>query len=255
MNQITLIGAGNAAWHLGLALHAAGVNVLQVYSRNLQKAKSLSDLISSEAISDFAALRPADLVIVAVSDQAIPEVAAAISRFLPAETLVVHTSGSASSAYLAAHFERYGVFYPLQTFTAGRELDFRAVPLCLHAGREEDLKALEALGSRLCDSVYRIDDERRRWLHLAAVAVNNFPNHLYALAEQTLNDRELPFDLLRPLILETARKVQDSPPGPMQTGPAARGDKATIEAHLRLLEEYPQFKGVYEVLTKSLLVP
>ena len=253
MQQATLIGAGNAAWHLGLALHAAGVEVLQVYSRNLQKAKSLSDLISSEAISDFAELRPADLVIVAVSDQAIPEVAAALPRFIPADAFVVHTSGGTSSAYLAAHFERYGVFYPLQTFTAGREVDFRSVPLCVHAGREEDLLLLEELGRRLCDRVYRIDDERRQWLHLAAVAVNNFPNHLYALAEQTLNDHQLPFDLLRPLILETARKVQDALPGPMQTGPAARGDRATIEAHLRLLEEYPQFKAVYEVLTRSLL--
>jgi predicted short-subunit dehydrogenase-like oxidoreductase (DUF2520 family) len=254
IQRATLIGAGNVAHHMGLALRAAEVDIAQVFSRKLQKARDLASLVSSKAISEFEALEPADLVILAVSDSAIAEVAALAARFLPPDTLVVHTSGATPSAFIAAHFERYGVFYPPQTFTIGREIDFREAPLCIHAGRAEDLQALEELGHRMGNRVYRLDDRQRQWLHLTAVVVNNFPNHLYQLAEQVLKDHDLPFDLLRPLILETARKVQDAPPGPMQTGPARRGDQTTIDGHLQLLDAYPGLKEVYEVLTKSISV-
>jgi predicted short-subunit dehydrogenase-like oxidoreductase (DUF2520 family) len=249
----TLIGAGNVAQHMGKALSVSGVEIAQIYSRNWQRANYLSSQLSSEAISDFEALKPAGIYILAVSDQAIPEVAAAISSYIPADSLVVHTSGGTPSAFLAAHFQRYGVFYPLQTFTAGREIAFREAPLCIHAGSEADLAALEQLGSRISARVYRIDDQQRQWLHVMAVAVNNFPNHLYTLAAEVLTDHNLSFDLLRPLILETARKVQEASPGPMQTGPAIRGDRATIAAHLHLLDEYPQLKELYAVITKSIM--
>ena len=253
IRNVTLIGAGNVAQHLGLALRAAGVDISQVFSRNIQKSKALAELVSSEAIDEFEVLKPADLVVVAVSDRAIAEVSGLLSRFLPAGTLVVHTSGATPSAFLASHFERYGVFYPLQTFTIGRPVDFEKVPICLHSGTESDLVELESLAHRISRSVHRVDDEQRRWLHLTAVVVNNFPNHLFTLAHRVLSDQHLPFDLLKPLILETAKKVQDSPPAAMQTGPAHRGDRDTIEAHLHMLEEYPGLREVYEVISKSIV--
>ena len=252
IQRVTLIGAGNVAHHMGKALYAAGVSIEQVFSRKVQKSKDLARLVSSEAISDLAQLRPCDLVILAVSDTAIPEVAALISHYLPADTFVVHTSGATPSAFVASHFHRYGVFYPPQTFTIGVEISFAEAPLCIHAGNEKDFSELEELGKRISNLVFRIDDQQRQWLHLTAVVVNNFPNHLYALAEEVLQDHQIPLDLLRPLILETARKVQTHSPAPMQTGPARRGDQATIDAHLYLLEAYPELKEVYEVLTKSI---
>ncbi|MBK7407657.1 MAG: DUF2520 domain-containing protein [Saprospirales bacterium] len=252
MNRVTLIGAGNVAHHMGKALYAAGVTIEQIFSRNQQKSNDLALLVSAEAISDLSRVKPCDLVILAVSDSAIPEIAATLSRFLPADTFVVHTSGATPSAFVASHFRRYGVFYPPQTFTIGVEISFAEAPLCIHAGNEEDLRELEELGKRISTLVFRINDQQRQWLHLTAVVVNNFPNHLYALAEEVLQDHQIPFDLLRPLILETARKVQTHSPAPMQTGPARRGDQATIEAHLYLLEAYPELKEVYEVLTKNI---
>lgn len=253
IQRATLIGAGNVAHHMGKALYEAGIIIDQVFSRNVQKSSNLASVVSSEAISDLSEVLPSDLIILAVSDAAIPEVAATLSRFLPPDLFVVHTSGATPSAFVASHFRRYGVFYPLQTFTAGREAVFSEAPLCIHAGNERDLLELEELGNRISRLVYRINDRQRQWLHLAAVVVNNFPNHLFALAEEVLKDHEIPFDLLKPLILETAKKVQDSPPAPMQTGPARRGDQATINAHLNLLEDYPPLKEVYEALTRSIL--
>lgn len=252
IENVTLIGAGNVAHHLGQALHASGMRIAQIYSRNYHKAKELAELVSAEALSEWEQLKPCDLVVIAVSDQAIPEVAALLSRFLPSDTLVVHTSGATPSAIIASHFQRYGVFYPPQTFSIGRELDFSETPICIHAGNEEDMLLLEELGKRIARSVFRIDDMQRRWLHLSAVLVNNFPNHLYTLAEQVLQDHQLPFELLKPLILETARKVQDHSPAMMQTGPAHRGDQATMEAHLRLLEEYPGVMEIYRVISRSI---
>ena len=252
IQQVSMIGAGNVAHHMSLALHQAGVRIVQVYSRNIEKAKALGDLVSAGALNDPALLKPVDLVIVAVSDQAIPEVITMLSRFLPADSLVVHTSGATPSALIASHFSRYGVFYPPQTFSIHREVSFREVPICIHAGNETDMHELELLGKRIGGSVHQLDDSQRQWLHLTAVVVNNFPNHLYAIAEQVLKDHGLPFDLLKPLILETARKVQDHSPADMQTGPARRGDQATIDSHLHLLEVYPQLKEVYETLTESI---
>lgn len=250
--DVTLIGAGNVAHHLGKALHSAGVTITQVYSRNNQKSKYLADLVSSEPISDFASLRPSGLVILAVSDQAISQVSALIAPYLPPGAFVVHTSGATPSAVIAAHFSRYGVFYPLQSFSIVREVDFREVPLCIHAANEDDHALLVDLGRRISGSVHRIDDAQRLWLHMTAVVVNNFPNHLFRLAEQILTDHELSLDLLRPLILETARKVQQQSPAEMQTGPARRGDQVTIDAHLHLLEDYPQLREVYETITESI---
>ena len=253
IRNVTLIGAGNVAHHMGKALFAAGVTIGQIFSRNIQKACSLATIVSSEAINDLRLLRPADLVIVAVSDQAIPEIAVLLSHYLPKGSFVVHTSGATPSAIIASHFEHYGVFYPPQTFSIGREIDFKGAPLCIHAGSKEDLQLLEGLGRKLGNPVYRINDQQRQWLHLTAVVVNNFPNHLYNLAEQVLQEHDLPFDLLKPLILETARKVQDHPPAAMQTGPARRGDQATIDGHLALLEEnYPRLKEVYKIITESI---
>jgi predicted short-subunit dehydrogenase-like oxidoreductase (DUF2520 family) len=146
---------------------------------------------------------------------------------------------------------RKGVFYPLQTFSKNREVNFNNVPICVEATEAEDLKLLMNLGKSLSEKVVEVNSEERTKLHLAAVFVNNFVNHLYAIGDDILSDNELPFDLLHPLIEETASKIKTLAPSQVQTGPASRGDQKTIEKHLHLLKEGP-ISVLYQQLTESI---
>jgi predicted short-subunit dehydrogenase-like oxidoreductase (DUF2520 family) len=252
--SITIIGAGNVGSHLGRALAAVGQPVLEVFSRDKGKAQSLAAEIGAQPQSELAQLSAAaDLYLLAVSDDAIGLVAADLCAHLPSGKAVAHTSGGTPSEVLAAHFQRYGVFYPLQTFSRERETDFSAVPLCIYSPNSSFEAALLALAHRLSRSVYRIDDAQRAVLHVAAVFVNNFANQLFHFGQQIVEQEKLPFDLLRPLILETARKVQDADPQAMQTGPARRGDAETIRRHLDYLQKFPELAQVYEIMTERIM--
>ena len=147
---------------------------------------------------------------------------------------------------------RKGVFYPLQTFSKNREVNFNTIPICIEAKEEADLELLTNLGNSLSEKVVEIDSDERSKLHLAAVFVNNFVNHLYAIGDDILGNNELSFDLLHPLIEETASKVKTLSPSEVQTGPARRGDQKTIEKHLHLLTEGPESE-LYQQLTESLM--
>ena len=194
---------------------------------------------------------PADIYLLAVSDKAIPEISEQLD-FGPG--LVAHTSGSCDLTELSARIRKRGVFYPLQTFTSGREVDFHEIPLFIEAEREEDYTLLEALASALSDSVYRSDSSLRRKMHVAAVFVCNFVNDLYAAGEQWMQANGMDFGVLKPLIAETTRKMLASPsPRMVQTGPAVREDWPTIEKHMQMLEKYPDLKNIYEVLTAHII--
>jgi predicted short-subunit dehydrogenase-like oxidoreductase (DUF2520 family) len=149
--------------------------------------------------------------------------------------------------------KRFGVFYPLQTFSKGRKVNMHQVPVCLEASSAEILMVLTVLADAIGDAVFEINSRQRKFLHLAAVMVNNFTNHLYHLAEEFLEDRELGFDLLKPLIVETALKVTEIDPSTAQTGPARRGDKQTIQKHLELLDGNPEYKQIYEIISSQIL--
>ncbi len=253
LNSVVIIGAGNVGHHLGLHLVKAGVHVLQVYSRRLDHAQSLAQELDTSFTTQLADLNTqADLYLLTVSDSAIGEVAAALPFSSKAAPLVVHCSGATPKEVLAPSLERYGVFYPLQTFTKGKNVDFSTIPICVDAQLEKDQQLLADLGQRIGCPVYTINDEQRATLHLAAVFVNNFTNHLYQIGEDLLKTHDLPFDLVRPLILETAQKVMEVPPKQSQTGPAIRGDQTTIERHLKALEAHPQYAKLYTLLTKSI---
>jgi len=250
MNRITLIGAGNVAFHLGKALVAAGVAVQQVFSREYSSASELAHLLQAEAIDRLDQVQPdVSVLLIAVSDDAIGAVGQQLAEHFGAvPPLVVHTSGATPSTVLSM-LPRYGVFYPLQTFSKDRPVDFSAIPICVDAPQAADLEVLKKLAHRISDRVFPIDDEQRAVLHVAAVFANNFTNHLLALSQQITDRANLPFDLLRPLILETALKAQDFPPAEVQTGPAKRGDRATRERHLAYLRAvHPELVAVYELL-------
>jgi predicted short-subunit dehydrogenase-like oxidoreductase (DUF2520 family) len=246
MLNVTVIGSGNVAQHLIRAFTKAdGVNVSQAFAR---KPGNILHLLPEEKIvSDFSLLQYADIYIIAVTDNAITEVSAQ----LPFKNrLVVHTSGSIPMDELYPH-NRRGVFYPLQTFSKKKEVDFSAIPVCLESESAEDYKLLITLANSISAKIFNINSNQRKALHVAAVFASNFTNHLYTLASDICNEHNLPFDILKPLITETSAKVQHLPPAEAQTGPAVRHDSKTIEAHLQLLKEDNQ-KEIYQILTQSI---
>ena len=184
----------------------------------------------------------AELYILAVSDDAIPLVAKQLSSHLSHNALVVHTSGNTPSSILSDHFQHCGIFYPLQTFSIERQANFEQIPICIDSPHPKDLKLLEWVAQQISPKVYPITDEQRAILHLAAVFVNNFTNHLFYISEDILEQEQLPFDLLKPLIAETFAKIQTHRAKEVQTGPAIRGDVMSINRHLKYLESFPLIK-------------
>ncbi len=251
---IVLIGAGNVGSHLGRRLAECGLKPLQVFSRSEDKARALGEALAVPHTHTLETVRPdAGLYLLAVRDDSIGEVAAALSQTVAGSALVAHTSGATPSAVLAPYFRRYGVFYPLQTFTSGRPVDFNAVPMCIYAPLKDGADLLQGIARQISSSVHLIDDEQRAVLHIAAVFVNNFVNHIYRIGRHILEEERLHFELLLPLIWETARKVQAGvDPGTIQTGPAQRGDIATVQRHLQYLRKKPAYQALYRQLSASI---
>ncbi|MCR4029257.1 MULTISPECIES: Rossmann-like and DUF2520 domain-containing protein [Flavobacterium] len=246
MIQINIIGSGNVAQHLIKAFsNSKTVEIKQVFSR---KKESVHHLIDFEKIvTDFSELQSADLHIIAVSDNVIAEV----SEQLPFNNqLVVHTSGT-SSIELLNEKNRRGVFYPLQTFSKNKNIDYSIIPFCLEAENTADFKLLETVAKSISIAVYSISSEQRKALHVAAVFVSNFTNHLYHLGQEICEENQLPFAILKPLIQETADKINTLDPVDSQTGPAIRHDSNTTDAHLAFLQDQNK-KNIYKILTQSI---
>ncbi len=246
MISVSIIGAGNVATHLYKAfIKAETISVVQWYNRDIRKlAMFQSDV---ETIDDLSELKPADIYIIAVSDDAISH----ISEQLPFENrFVVHTSGSVS-VYDIDKKNRRGVFYPLQTFSKNVPLAMETVPICIETIGKKDAPLLKLLGKSMGCKTHKVNSDQRRTLHLAAVFVNNFTNQLYRVAHEITESEGVEFDILKPLILETANKVQNISPYLAQTGPAKRNDKKTIKKHLKLLEN-EQHQAIYKLLTASI---
>jgi predicted short-subunit dehydrogenase-like oxidoreductase (DUF2520 family) len=249
--RITIIGSGNVATHLAAAFKNAGHAIVQVYSRDLQNASLLAYHVRAEAIDNLQQINPeTDLFVIAVKDDAIEKVASALAKY---QKLLVHTSGATDLQTLLKHSQNAGVFYPLQTFSKTKEVNFNTVPLCIEGANEQIASQLNELAYTITQNVYRIDSAGRKTLHLAAVFACNFPNYLYYLAQQLLAEHQLPFDLLRPLILETAEKVQGYLPADVQTGPAIRNDEKTMATHLLQLNEKPELKALYTLLSQGII--
>ena len=246
-DRIVVVGSGNVAEALCRALPASGYALAQVFARNPERGRALAGLAGCGWENNPEKLAEADIYLLAVSDRAIPELSETLGF---GGGLVAHTSGSCDLAELSPGIARRGVFYPLQTFTSGREVDFREIPLFIEAENESDYAVLQALASGLSGSVYRSDSFLRRKMHVAAVFVCNFVNGLYAAGEEWMQAHGMDFGLLKPLIAETANKMlaADSPLS-VQTGPAVREDRPTLDKHLQLLEDNPDLKNIYEVLT------
>ncbi len=245
MLTIVLLGTGNVAHHLFGAINSSSsARVIQVFGRSDKRLKDFNQ--STSVTSSTTTIADADLYLIAVKDDAIT----AVSTMLKGKKgLVAHTSGTVPITNLRTG--RRAVFYPLQTFTRDIPVDFSQIPICLEAESEEDFQLLEVLAETLSQTVCRMGSAQRLQLHLAAVFVNNFTNYLYYLAQEICKEREVNFELLHPLILETANKIRFLPPKKAQTGPARRQDANTIQKHLEMLES-PEHQKIYEVMSHAI---
>jgi predicted short-subunit dehydrogenase-like oxidoreductase (DUF2520 family) len=247
MIRVVIIGSGNVAQHLIKAFAKSSIiEIVQAFSRNKENLTNLID--SSKITTDLNALIDADLYIISVSDNAIAEV----SHQLKVENkLVVHTSGSIDMIDLDNKNPK-GVFYPLQTFSKNAAVNFDVIPICLEAENIEDYKLLETVAKSISDKVFNINSNQRKALHVSAVFVNNFVNHLYKIGNDICKENNIPFEILQPLIQETANKITSLSPNEAQTGPAKRNDSQTINSHLQFLTDENQ-KEIYKILTKSII--
>lgn len=249
--DIVLLGSGNVATHLGRALVEAGHRIRQVYSRSASRAQELATAVGAASTADLTAIDDqADVYIIAVKDDALATVAAQLPPAL--QGTVVHTAGSVDMGVLAGCAAEYGVLYPLQTFSKTKAVDFSTVPIAVEASGKTALGRLEALAAGLSKRVFRCDSKQRLSLHVAAVFACNFTNHFYAIAGDILNEHRLDFNLIRPLVLETAQKVMENQPKDVQTGPAVRNDVRTMEKHLRLLETDPALEQLYRIISERI---
>lgn len=251
-----LLGSGNLASQLGPVLTMAGAGVIQVYSRRITHARKLAKTLGASATNKIEKISTdADLYLFAISDGAIRLVAELLSKHLSEKGnyIFAHTSGATSKLVFKGLAKYYGVFYPLQTFSKDRLADFSTIPFCIDGNQKLVRTKLTHLAKTLSPNVSLITDEQRVALHVAAVFVNNFTNALFSTGKEILDQHQIPFQLLTPLILETAKKVQENPPLKMQTGPAKRGDQKTIQRHLNLLNHTPAWQELYQQLSDLII--
>ncbi len=250
LHTVVLIGSGNVAGHLAKAMREAGLAVVQVLSLHIGHARELAAGFGAAATNDYSEIMTdADFYLIAVPDGEITAVAVQMPEV---HGIVCHTSGSTPMQVLEK-FQRYGIFYPFQTFSKSREVDISNVPFCLEASSPDVLDALQLLAGRLSKSVYVMDMEQRERLHVAGVLVNNFTNHLFATAGDFLKENGMDAAMLLPLVRETAAKILELTPDEAQTGPARRGDISTIEKHLDILKNRNDLKEIYQIFSQQIL--
>ena len=252
--RISFIGAGRVAHHLARALSQQH-QIVQIYSRSFESAQTLAAQVGATATVNISEINPEiDLMLIAVSDQAIASVIADVHQQLP-NVLIVHTSGTTDIEVLAKVHARAGVFYPLQTFSLDRDIIWAETPLFVEAKSENDLAILTELAKQFSKRVYQYTSAQRLSLHLAAVFACNFSNYCYDMAKQVVDAQHVDFSLLYPLILETAHKAVQHDPKQMQTGPAMRGDQNILVMHQQMLQDANRddLKNIYSLMSQQIL--
>lgn len=254
MKNITIIGAGNVAWHLSHSFAESGHRVVQIISRSKKSAKKLADELGCPHSTNLKKIdQSSDVVLICVNDDEISKVAKAISSSIPKQAVLAHTSGSVSKNVLRPATKHFGVFYPLQTFTTGRKLNMKVVPVLIEGSGLHSLRILKHLAKSLSEKVFKVDEEKRKMVHLAAVFANNFTHHLFVMADEFLRNKKLPNKILMPLIEETAKRIISAVDLKlMQTGPAKRRDQNVITQQLKMLRSFKRYRDVYRILTSSI---
>lgn len=249
MKKLIFIGAGNVATHLACQLYKCGFEILQIYSRTIESAKNLSDKVNSEAISDIEKVRAdADFYIFAIKDSALENIA----RKIPLNKGIwLHTAGSMPLSIFELYSKKFGVFYPFQTFSKDRDINWTDIPIFIEGSDPEIFEIVRNLAENLSNQVTFLSSDKRRYLHLTGVFACNFVNHMYTLSEEILKHADIPFNVALPLIEETCAKIHHLPPIDAQTGPAVRFDENVMNKHLDMIED-KQTKKIYRIISESI---
>lgn len=248
--DVVFIGAGNLATHLAKELAKYSFNILQVYSRTIEAAQELANKVNSTATNNIKDIKPnADIYIFSVKDTVLTELIGQIE--INRDSLWLHTAGSMPISVFEGYTNNYGVFYPFQTFSKVRDLDFKKIPLFIEANNTNNLDLLETISNKLSSQVYCLSTQKRQYLHLTGVFACNFVNHMYTISEEILKKEDIPFNVLLPLIDETASKVHELRPKDAQTGPAVRYDENVINKHLSLIDD-PKMKEIYQIISENI---
>ena len=251
INSVAIVGAGNVGQHLARALAIAGIEVRFVVSRTPKSARELAAETGAKVVNGISGMHPLpDIVILSVSDDILPVIA---SEYKNEGTVICHTSGSTGLEVFEDKYDNFGVFYPLQTFSKSRELDYSSIPFFIEAGNQEVEEKLISLADRISGKWERADSEARKVIHLAAVFACNFSNHLAVIAKELLEQNEMNMELLIPLLKETYLKIEEMDPLHAQTGPAVRGDQRIMNEHLELLSEKPKEQILYKLLSENII--
>ncbi|MBU0697077.1 MAG: DUF2520 domain-containing protein [Bacteroidetes bacterium] len=250
--KVAILGSGNVATHLSKVLIKAGHPVKQIWSRNHENAIDLALEIGANSIPDIGEIgKEIELIIVAIKDDAIAEVINKIPQ--NSQALIFHTSGTADLDLLSKRFENCGVLYPLQTFSKNSDIDFSIIPIFVEGSNSYSIEKVTNLANQISEKVIYADSKTRALLHISAVFACNFTNAFYTIAQEITDSVNLDFDLLRPLIQETADKAMLNQPKDVQTGPAKRNDLQIMQKHLKLLENEPQLKDLYQSISQYIV--
>jgi predicted short-subunit dehydrogenase-like oxidoreductase (DUF2520 family) len=251
LHDITIIGAGNMAWHLCREFTKAGLRITRIINRSADSAQQLAKFTGAQFTSDFSASNEdTDVLIIAVSDSYLEEV---LNKIIISDKIVLHTSGSIGMNIFSGISNHYGVFYPFQTLTKDVTTDFSEIPVLTEASDEETHKLIDNLASKITTKVYQINSDQRRKLHLAGAVSNNFINHLIARTFDYLEKNQIDKNLILPLIRETFKKMVSISPKEAQTGPARRNNTEIIERHLNMLNDDPELKNLYKAISDSII--
>lgn len=247
--KVVCLGAGNVATHLAAALYEHSVEIIQVYSRTLESASALANRVGATPVTDpNEIVNNADLYLFSLKDSVLESVIAQI----PSNSGIwIHTAGSISIDIFSNYTARYGVLYPFQTFTKNRKLNWREIPIFLEGSDDESLNTIKIIAKKLSDKTFNLSSAERRYLHLTGVFACNFTNHMYTLSKEFLDKINLPFDVVLPLIDETASKIHNLSPEEAQTGPAIRYDENVINKHLSLIED-GSVKQIYKIISDNI---
>ena len=247
---ISIIGSGNLSWHVTRRLFFCGYSINSVFSNGLDNAKLLAQQVRAKAVDKIGMILPSDLYLFAVKDDAYQEI---IDVFPKTTAICVHTSGSLDRDILRKLSDNYGVLYPFQTFSKWKDIDFENVPICVEGSNPHTAKLLFDMAKHLSGNAHFVDTQQRAYLHLAGVFACNFTNAMYGIAEQIAKQQQIDFEIIKPLIMETASKIKTLSPAKAQTGPAKRNDQTIVQKHIELLTN-PLWKEAYKLMSDIITI-
>lgn len=247
--KVVFVGAGNVATHLATALNNLSLDIIQIYSRTLESASALANMVGATPITDIKEVADnADIYIFTLKDSVLEDI---IGQIPENHGIWLHTAGSVPIDVFKNQTFHYGVLYPFQTFTKNRQLNWNDIPIFIEASDDKSRNIIETIAKKLSDKVFYLDSQKRKYLHLTGVFACNFTNHMYTLSEMFLKQIDVPFDVALPLIDETASKVHDLTPLEAQTGPAIRYDENIINKHLSLIGD-SNIKEIYKIISDNI---